>query len=144
MPKYAITTPTITFRDFDTASVIKLFKTEPRAATPVRKNNVAETNPAENTVKSIFCILSSMILAVSRLPQKAIVSGLERVNIKPWINMLLASVCIDNPGIKLMSNAPNMMFAPKITNISAPTAFADFLTFSFSSSLLAPKQAKMI
>ena len=81
MPKYAITTPTITFRDFDTASVIKLFKTEPRAATPVRKNNVAETNPAENTVKSIFCILSSMILAVSRLPQKAIVSGLERVNI---------------------------------------------------------------
>ena len=128
----------------ETAGGIKLRNTVPRSATAERKIRVADTAPAEKTVSCLLCRPSSTIFAVSTLPQKTTVRGLDRVRIRPCRNRLPAGAFTLRPGMKLYPKGPRAMFRPNSSSTAPPSQGSSFLARSFSSSFPAPRPARAI
>ena len=98
MPKNIIKIPTIIFNIIETFLGIKLDIIVPNTATIVKNISVEDTKPTEKNANFFLFKLSSIIFVVKILPQKTIVIGLERVKIKPCINILLDVGFKSNPG----------------------------------------------
>ena len=116
---------------FEIFSGMKFDNIVPNTATNVKNIKVEDTKPTENIVNSFLLNLSSIILVVNTLPQKTIVIGLDKVNIKPCINILLDVGSKFNPGIIFILKTFNIILIPKIISTIDPIILKTFLSLDY-------------